>query len=46
MKNSTAPARALKVQSFTRLEIVHFAFTSKHLTPRQRIHLLKVGGAV
>lgn len=45
MKKSTAPARALKVQPFTHSEIVHFAFASKHLTPRQRIHLLKVGSA-
>ncbi|CRL44461.1 hypothetical protein SGGMMB4_01589 [Sodalis glossinidius str. 'morsitans'] len=45
MKKSTAPACALKVQSFTRSEIVHFVFTSKHLTPCQSIRLLKVGGA-
>ncbi|CRL44561.1 hypothetical protein SGGMMB4_01718 [Sodalis glossinidius str. 'morsitans'] len=43
MKKSTAPARALEVQPFTRSEIVHFAFTSKHLPPHH--HLLNVGGA-
>lgn len=46
MKKSTAPTRALEVQPFTRSEIVDFAFTSKHLTTCQRIHLMNVRGTI
>ncbi len=44
MKKTTAPARALKVQSFTCSGIVDLVLSSKHLTSCQRIHLLSVGG--
>jgi hypothetical protein len=43
MKNSTASAHALKVQPVTLRALVQFAYTSKHLTLRQRIRLLQLG---
>ncbi len=42
MKNSTASAHALKVQHVTPGALVQFAYTSKHLTLRQRIRLLQL----
>jgi hypothetical protein len=42
MKNSTASAHALKVQPVTLCALVQFAYTSKHLTLRQRTRLLQL----
>lgn len=45
MKNSIASARTLKDKKLHLAKLVRFALTSKVLTTRQRVRILRVGGA-
>ncbi|HGJ5866244.1 hypothetical protein [Arsenophonus nasoniae] len=46
MRNSTHIARIMKACAISIEQLLSFAHTSKHLTPRQREYLQRVGGIV